>query len=211
MAGKFGRWKVLGRGEDYTYPSGKKAIRLRCECSCGVVKDVHKTHLKNGTSQSCGCLNREISSKHGKSHTREYKSWWHMISRCREEAKSRRNVRYEGIKVCPEWENSFETFLEDMGECPDGFELDRVDSYGDYTPANCRWVSEIDQANNRRMFSSNTSGKTGVTWSSPHNKWRVYLYHKKKKYEGGLFEDFEKAVERRRELELEVLGEYKYE
>ena len=50
------------------------------------------------------------------------------------------------------------------------------------------------------------SGKTGVVWSEGHTKWRVSLNVNKVKIEGGLFEHFEDAVNKRESLEKEYLG-----
>lgn len=49
--------------------------------------------------------------------------------------------------MCERW-SSFKNFLEDMGEAPDGFELDREDNNGDYEPDNCRWISHADNVAN---------------------------------------------------------------
>lgn len=56
----------------------------------------------------------------------------------------------KGIKVCQEWLDSFEKFLEDMGERPLGKTLDRKDSSKGYFKENCRWSTPNEQARNRK-------------------------------------------------------------
>lgn len=55
-----------------------------------------------------------------------------------------------GITVCDRWLNSFNNFLTDMGEAPDGLTLDRIRSEGNYEPGNCRWADWDTQERNRR-------------------------------------------------------------
>jgi len=207
---RFGRWLVVVRGEDYVYPhNNKKAIRYICDCDCGNAGLVHSAHLKNGSSKSCGCLNREISTTHGMSKTRAYKSWSNMIIRCTGSSnKADASYLEKGISFQDSWAD-FEEFYKDMGDCPDGFELERNDALGDYCKSNCSWADETTQATNRTKFKNNTSGYTGVTWSAVHGKWRTGLYVNKVRHEGGLFTNFEDAVEARKQLELKYLGRIK--
>lgn len=96
-------------------------------------------------------LIKHLNSKVGKV-TPEYRSWLAMKSRCYYS----KNIEYKnygarGITVCEEWRNSFEKFLEDMGEKPDkSYTLDRIDNSQNYCKDNCKWSSKIEQSNNTR-------------------------------------------------------------
>lgn len=140
---KFGRWSIIGEGF--------AKYHMHCVCECGTVKDVYTSALVNGTSKSCGCLHKEKVTTHGYNGTRTYKSYNSMKERCL----NPNHQAYEfyggrGIKICDRWLESFENFLEDMGERPVERTLDRVDNDGDYTKMNCRWATKSQQNKNKR-------------------------------------------------------------
>lgn len=56
-----------------------------------------------------------------------------------------------GIQVCDNWAKSFENFLNDMGECPEGYSIERLDCNGNYEPSNCIWLFRTEQWKNRRI------------------------------------------------------------
>jgi len=73
--------------------------------------------------------------------------------------------RYVGVMVDPTWV-SFKKFLQDMGERPAGFSLDRVDSSGGYCKVNCRWASAKTQSENRRNVTWVNDGDETLTLKS---------------------------------------------
>ncbi len=80
-----------------------------------------------------------------------YTVWADMKQRCNNPKDTAfRNYGGRGIKVCERWDKSYKAFEADMGERPHKYELDRIDTEGDYTPENCRWISHQENLRNRR-------------------------------------------------------------
>lgn len=152
VGNKYGRLTAIERGENS--PSGR--IRWVCLCECGKTTLVFATSLKNGGTQSCGCLQKErtgdTSRTHGMTETKEYKAWCLMKGRCYVKT----NNKYylyggNGIIVSERWFHSFENFFADMGPKPTpNHTLDRFPNQtGNYEPSNCRWATQITQQGNR--------------------------------------------------------------
>lgn len=144
---RFGRLVVIEKTEQRC-ASGRLWL-LRCDCGNEV--RVSKCQVDAGYYQSCGCLRREMSRKHGMCGTPEYQAWADMISRCH----GPKNPRFKdyggrGIGVCDRWRSSFEAFYAELGPKPPGALLDRIDNDKGYEPGNCRWVTSKESAQNRR-------------------------------------------------------------
>ena len=56
---KFGRLTVI----EFSHQDKHKKRHWLCKCECGTIKTVQTGHLRGGKTTSCGCLNREITSK----------------------------------------------------------------------------------------------------------------------------------------------------
>lgn len=145
-----GQLVILGRVEN---KKGRTWWRVRCDC--GVEKEVSAPHL-TGASVSCGCYKKSGKARlvHGYSpagnKTRIYRIWVNMRTRCNNpNTAAYKNYGGRGIRVCDDWNNSFERFLEDMGLPPsEKHTLDRVDSSKGYEPGNVVWATYTKQ--NRR-------------------------------------------------------------
>lgn len=153
---RFGRLTVVKRGKNKSY----RAVTWLCICDCGNETIVASIALRTGRTTSCGCYSREVNlkmkTKHGHAKrgniSPEFYTWTGMISRCTNPNEPEfKNYGERGINVCDRWLNSFENFLEDMGERPSKkHSIDRVDNDGDYEPDNCRWATIKEQSNNTR-------------------------------------------------------------
>ncbi len=87
---------------------------------------------------------------HGMSKTKTYRCWWDIRKRCNNKNLSYyKNYGGRGITYCKDWDN-FELFLRDMGECPIGFTIERLDVNADYNRENCVWATRKQQGRNRR-------------------------------------------------------------
>lgn len=92
----------------------------------------------------------KIQLRHGQTGTRAWLAWVEMKRRCfSKHRKEYKTHGARGITVCARW-MKFEAFFADMGECPDGLQLDRIDNDGNYEHGNCRWATSVQQQNNRR-------------------------------------------------------------
>lgn len=156
---RFGRLLALGPVGVIKFPSGANHVRWLCRCDCGNEKVISIAKLSTNYTKSCGCFRREIGigNKRGATHdmarSPEYRAWRSMKKRCLvPTTKTYRLYGGRGIKVCLEWQESFEAFFAYVGKRPSRkHSLDRFpDNNGNYEPGNVRWATATEQGRNRR-------------------------------------------------------------
>ena len=161
---RFGRLTAISR-----YGFDDYGRRLwTCECDCGNTIVTHAYLLKQGHTQSCGCLKREKaidnlpnalkgemcpSYKHGGEGTRLYRIWKGMKQRCyNNKTYNYQNYGGRGIEICDGWKDDFSAFRDWSlaNGYADDLSIDRIDNDKGYSPDNCRWADRITQRANQR-------------------------------------------------------------
>ncbi len=156
-----------------TNTKGERVWHARCRCDCGNVVEPLIYGLLDGATRSCGCRIREITAsrnrKHGMTGTRLYRTWRNMLNRCNNPAvRAYRDYGARGIAVCSEW-SEFPAFSEwaNATGYSDSLQIDRKNNNGNYSPDNCRWVTRLTNAQNKRttlMATHNGVTKKLIEW-----------------------------------------------
>lgn len=163
--------------------SGKPKYMALTTCDCGKQCLAERHNLTTGNTtqcKDCARLARGASrATHG--HSISYKDrdpigyncytrWQSMKRRCNNESDKRyKSYGGRGISVSPEWLDSYETFLSDMGLPPTAkHQLDRRDNNGNYCKENCRWITPTGNARNKsnnRLIEVGGEIKTLSEWA----------------------------------------------
>lgn len=180
---RFGNLVVIGTSA----PRHKERTYV-CKCDCGNEKTATSSSLFYGVTTSCGCmksvhLHESYIRSHGNKPLQSkdiVRLRQNMITRCyRKSSKSYKDYGGRGITVCDEWlkdHDAFEKWCFDNG-WKKGLEIDRIDNEGNYAPENCRFVTKMQNCNNRRtsrmitafgetLSMADTARKYGIKYSA---------------------------------------------
>ena len=119
-----------------------------------------------------------------------YSTWRNMRQRCNNSrCKDYPNYGGRGIYLASEW-NDFWTFVEDTGERPEGFSIERKDNDGPYAPWNCIWDDRAAQRRNQRKpkqrhFEPRVYPLPNGTWSLRIKKRTIQVFESKELAEQG--------------------------
>ena len=224
---KFGRLTVIKQAEDYITPNNSKIAQWLCKCDCGneiVVRGVSLTRAKNAT-KSCGCIQKEIVSKHMKKYNTYNLTGEYGIGYTTKGEEFYFDLEdYDLIKdYC--W------FIDDDGYViahdsnmnystkgmhrilfPESKYVDHIEhKNNDNRKSQLRPCTSQQNNMNKSLQSNNASGITGVTWNKYRNKWIAQMILNGKHLSFGYFDRFEDAVKARKDAEEKYFGEYSYD
>lgn len=176
-----------------------KGIKCICQCDCGNIVEIQASYLKvrnnRRPNKSCGCKNKKQEGNTIK-YKRIYNIWKGIINRCN----SSKHPSYErygalGTKVCKEWEDSFDLFLEWSlnNGYKDDLTIERIDNNKGYEPSNCKWATYSEQSIHRKVLKNNKSGYTGVDYMIRLGKYRSSISRENIRLVLGYYDTLEEA------------------
>lgn len=181
----------------------------KCECKCGNITYVDTKHLKNGETQSCGCLHREIVKQKRRNgadlsgqtigpftvisyhHSGEDKNiyWNCRCNVCGEECITTTH-KIRTNKSC----GCLEKKALQIGQ-----EICRV-SHQENT--------SLHQIKDRKEYKTNSTGKRGVSYNKRSGKYTARITFQGKRYWLGSYQTLEGAVQAREIAERNIFGRF---
>jgi len=158
----------------------------KCKCKCGTILTVWNHNLLNGNTKACRCVTRkhlkEKCFKHGMSHTKFWNVWCEIRRRCyNKNTRSYKDYGGRGINVCEKW-LKFENFYKDMYKDYEkhikqfgkkNTSIERINNEGNYKKNNCKWATQLEQANNKRNNLLITYNKKTMSLSQWANSLKI--------------------------------------
>ena len=135
--------------------------------------------------------------------SRVYTMWCNIKARCyRKTSPDYELYGARGIKMCDEWKNNSKEFIRwaNSNGYKDNLTIERENSNSDYSPLNCKFITNEEQALNRRTRKDNKYGVRGVSWNSGHKKLSLRLNVDGKRIFVGLYNNIEDAIKAKEEF-----------
>lgn len=229
LTGKiFNRLTVLERVENDKWGSSQWLCRCDCKNKTEVV--ILNSSLKSGKTQSCGCLKRETVIKLNKVNKKKYSTYdttgYCGIGYTQKAEEFYFDIEDYGKIKDYSWHKNSEGYIiaKDLSDskkvvqmhrlvmdCPDNMETDHIYHVNhDNRKSELRITTGSQNSMNKGLKSNNSSGVTGVYYSNREERWKAFIGIDRKEIHLGTFINFDKAVEVRKQAEIEYFGEYRY-
>lgn len=228
---KFGRLTVIEQVEDHISKSGFHFSNWKCQCDCGNITYVTTSALKSGNTSSCGCLHSELISNYMSDKRKKYNEYEFTKNYgiCYDETKEHKWLfdleDYELIKSYY-WSNHNGYAIakyKELGttvtmtriilglKTGDKRQVDHINhDITDNRKQNLRICTNQQNNMNKGIIKSNKSGVTGVGWDKQKNKWCAQIKIGQRHIHLGLFNNFNDAVNVRKQAEEKYFKEYAY-
>lgn len=229
-----GRLTIIERSEDRISPRGKHTVMWKCICDCQLLLPENEKRyiyvsgesLRSGHTQSCGCYladklkerktynsykfdgdigigfdssgNEFLFDKEDYDKIKDY--YWHM----------RYDGYFLGHKSMDKSPSRLHRIIMNVSN------KDIVVDHIDHNPSNnrkenLRIANKSQNARNHKIFSSNTSGCSGVVFSKVAGKWAATIMVNYQSIHLGLFDNYDDAVIARKEAEKKYFGDFQYQ
>jgi hypothetical protein len=212
---RFGNWVVVSEID---------AIRSLCRCDCGTIKPVTRTSLKQGTSKSCGCLSKEYAQKrrkfckydltndYGVGYTHKGDKFYFDLEDFDKIKNYSWSCNKEGYLMTSIEGKTYRMHRIIMNCSDSKIWIDHINhDVKDNRKSNLRIVNNMQNQMNAKLRSNNVSKCTGVHYHKDDNKWIATIQIDKKKVHLGAYEDYEDAVNARKQAENRYFMQYSYD
>lgn len=215
----FGKLHVICQAEDYISPSGSHYAQYECACACGNNVIVAASKLKNGHTQSCGCLNVESHIKHntynlcgeyGIGYTSDNREFYFDIEDYEKIYPYTWYFDADGYVVSDTY-GKHTKMHRLITNAKYNFDVDHIgmnESRYDNRKINLRMCSRAENSRNKTYMSNNTSGCIGVCWHKASKKWMARITINEENIYLGLFDNKEDAINARITAEKEYFEKF---
>lgn len=219
---KFGRLMVIRRVEDGVQPNGQYRDRWLCQCECGsapIVVFGYSLKRKNGTT-SCGCLVKEtVAARSTKDNIYDLSgelgicyasNTMNKIYFDLEDYNLIKNYCWyesnQGYAIARVREKNEHVLMHNLifKKYCDHIDRNRLNN----VKSNLRSATYSENNQNRSLRTNNTSGVTGVSFSTDSNKWIAQLTINYKRVCYKKFNNKEDAIKERLNAEKKYYGEF---
>lgn len=215
---RFGRLIVISKDLN----NKSKRIKWICKCDCGNTKSVYGFNLQKGYTKSCGCLQKENTSKASKHLFNQYEIIENILIIYNDQKTASCKISAHHLSEINDryWYKTKQGYWQ-SGRGRDNF-LHNVliphnkDEYIDHhdrnkdncTDENLLVCTYQKNTFNRTKPKNNTSGIIGVSWNKEKNKWEARITYNEKRIFLGYFVGKDNAIKARLNAEKEYFKEF---